>query len=240
MGGGSRATLRRQAKKAKASGELPPPPSKRARTDDESTAGAPSDCTSHYVAEEEERGVTQGADPAIATQSASSAFREWKIPAPDKDSDLFDAMQIAVEQAATIHGRKYRRADTDPSAAARLLLDCTLGLAAVSPPLMGVVYSIVGTVHCSSQGRITCHFVRGRTRSRSCEMRPKSDAQCCEYGAVGARREVTKPGAFRSGQTCVPEVFVQLTRANCRPSRKDQQSGNKILYHAGGTISMPR
>ena len=116
MAGASRATLRRQAKKAKAAGLQPAPAAKRMRTEDLVPAVG-SSTTSHGAALSDdaecapcthsEQDIGQGAD-ASAAPGGTSSYREWQIEAPDKESELWDSLQIAVAQAATIHGRKYR------------------------------------------------------------------------------------------------------------------------------------
>ena len=39
---------------------------------------------------------------------SASSYREWQMPLPSVDDDLFEPLQIATAEAATIKGRKYR------------------------------------------------------------------------------------------------------------------------------------
>ncbi|KAL1518861.1 hypothetical protein AB1Y20_003138 [Prymnesium parvum] len=97
--GGSRASLRREKRKAKANGDAHPPKRVKACEVD----GAPSLPAAAAVVLERARAVDSAASPL-------SSAREWQIPTPTPDTDdaLLAALHMAVEQAATIHGRKYR------------------------------------------------------------------------------------------------------------------------------------
>ena len=71
-------------------------------------AVAPSGGSCASCAADESSAEAAGSEADL--DGAASRYREWQIPAPTPQDDdgLFEALQIATEQAATIHGRKYR------------------------------------------------------------------------------------------------------------------------------------
>ena len=117
--GGSRAAQRRAKKKAK-------------MQHDDSTCADVGSATNHQMvghspsAEAIGRSVAaEGATPASSSAPSAGTsvhvdeesnsvgagnrrYREWQIPMPDPGSELHDALQVALSQASTIHGRKYR------------------------------------------------------------------------------------------------------------------------------------
>ena len=116
MPGGSRAAQRRERKRAKASGAAVPeaPSNKCARTQASACSAATHDEPAAPAVHEEPVAAVainaSGAPSAEAGAAPSPQYREWQIPAPNaaNDDGLYEALQIAVDQAATIHGRKYR------------------------------------------------------------------------------------------------------------------------------------
>lgn len=93
--GGSRASQKRRAKKARATGaptDAPPP--QRSRVDSAPAAAPPPQVAA-----------------AGSCTATSDPHREWLIPLPtaacDED-ELFDALNIALGEAEAIRGRKYR------------------------------------------------------------------------------------------------------------------------------------
>mmetsp|Transcript_7086 Transcript_7086/g.22427 ORF Transcript_7086/g.22427 Transcript_7086/m.22427 type:complete len:234 (-) Transcript_7086:116-817(-) len=116
MPGGSRAAQRRERKRAKASGAAVPeaPSNKCARTQASACSAATHDEPAAPAVHEEPVAAfainASGAPSAEAGAAPSPQYREWQIPAPNaaNDDGLYEALQIAVDQAATIHGRKYR------------------------------------------------------------------------------------------------------------------------------------
>jgi hypothetical protein len=47
-------------------------------------------------------------ETAAAADGSIGAYREWRIPMPAPGAELHDALLVALEQAQSIHGRKYR------------------------------------------------------------------------------------------------------------------------------------
>ena len=100
-GGGSRAAQRRQKKRARQQADgssAAPTPAPTPATVPEAAAAALSSVPSAPAAP----------SVAEAAPSAAPAYDEWSMEMPPAGSELFDAVQLALSQANTIVGRKYR------------------------------------------------------------------------------------------------------------------------------------
>ena len=114
--GGSRAAQRRQKKKARQQKSSDVPPPQPATT---MAAGSSSLINSAKPSQQPATDRLPLPDAAVVKEIASrppreedaastGIYREWEVSMPAAGEPLFDALKIALAQAATIHGRKYR------------------------------------------------------------------------------------------------------------------------------------
>ena len=126
QGKGSRATQKRRAKKAREAGggDGAVPPAQRPRLDEPATsATSASSCTSSssastaIAAAAPEGGAGRAAAaPEGGTGRAATApeggagrsYHEWQMPMPERGNDMHEALEIALDEAEAITGRKYR------------------------------------------------------------------------------------------------------------------------------------
>ena len=107
--GGSRAALRRQKKKAKTLDSTPVDGDVPAQAYD-TVIPAKAETSTAQAHQLSDSSASKQADvnsSAGAASSSNSVYPEWELPLPT-DGPLYDTMLLAVSQASTITGRKYR------------------------------------------------------------------------------------------------------------------------------------
>jgi hypothetical protein len=108
--GGSRATQRRRAKKARLAppGEGPPPSQPPSQPPPQPPPPPPPPLPPLLPSSSGMAAIAAAAELPEAAKSGSGEYSEWDMAMPCDDDPLMDTLKLALAEASTITGRKYR------------------------------------------------------------------------------------------------------------------------------------